>query len=357
MTNHEARTGRLLDLLEAIGPSGHEQQAATAWREQARQFSNRVEADATGNSYAWVAGRGGATAPRILLAGHIDEIGIVTSYIEEEGFLRVRPIGGVDPAVMVGQRVRLLGRDGPVPGVLARAATHLQTYEEQDAPIKIHDLWVDIGTNSAEETRTLLRVGDPGVIDVAPRRLAGNRLVARALDNRLGAHIVLEALRRYAESGGEATVIAVANTQEETLSTGAIVAANRTRPDAAVIVDLTLTSDHPELEGKRAGGNKLGDGAILCRGGVTSPVLFGHMERTALAHDIRFGVEAVGGRTGTDADAIAATGHGVAVAVASVPSRYMHSPNEMVDLDDVEAAIRLLHHTCEAVTATTCWER
>jgi putative aminopeptidase FrvX len=352
-----AATQRLFRLLDAIGPSGHEMQAANVWREMARETGAEVCADSVGNSYATVPGTS-PDGPVVMVAAHIDEIGFFVRAIEDDGYLRFGLTGGYDPAVLVGQRVAILGRSGRVSGLMVRCGTHLMTDEEQDDRIVTEDLWFDIGAPNADIARKLVRVGDPGVIDAAPVLLPGGRVASRALDNRAGAFIGLEVLRGYARRPGKATLVVVANTQEEAGSMGgALVAANRVRPDVAFVLDLTVTTDHPEVDRKRAGGNQLGCGAIICRGGALSPVLFDLLERTAESRKLPYSLEGVGGSTGTDADAIAFTGTGVATGLLSVPSRYMHTPNEMVQLSDVKAVTDLLGHTIRAIRPGTDWSR
>jgi endoglucanase len=227
--------------------------------------------------------------------------------------------------------------------------------EEREKAAKITDLWVDIGATSRDEASRVLHIGDPGVIDARTIDLPNNRIVSRSIDNRIGAFIVLEALRRYAEAPGEANVVAVATTQEEIgyHGGGALVAAARIDPVMAIAVDVTFASDHPGVEKKEHGEHRIGGGPVLARGAMVSPVVLGLMREVAVDHDIPYTIHAVGKDTATDADFIHLAREGVATGLVSIPNRYMHSPNELVSLDDVDRAATLIAETCRLVTAHT----
>ncbi|MCU0636431.1 MAG: M42 family metallopeptidase [Gemmatimonadaceae bacterium] len=341
----------LRTLLDTPGPSGFEGRPARAWRDEAAAFAT-VRADVVGNSMATVSGTDG---PTILLAGHIDEIGVIVTYIDEQGFASIAPIGGWDPQVLVAQRLRFLGRQGDVFGVVGKKPIHLMKPEDREKASKLTDLWVDFGTTSREETRALLEVGDAGVIDQAFLQLPNGRIVSRAIDDRIGAFIVLEALRRYAESPGAATVIAVATTQEEIgySGGGARVAAQALDAQMAIAVDVTFATDHPNADKKEVGEHMLGGGPVLSRGSVISPVVFALLRDTAESLKMPFTIHAAGRFTSTDADAMQLARDGVATGLVSIPNRYMHSPNEMVALDDLDRAATLLAETCRRVTSAT----
>jgi endoglucanase len=257
--------------------------------------------------------------------------------------------------VLVGQRVRFLGRAGDVIGVVGKKPIHLIKFEDRDRASKLTDLWVDIGAASRAEAEAQLGVGDPAVVDARTHTLLNDRIISRSIDNRIGAFIVLEALRRYAETPGTARVVAVATTQEEIAyhGGGALVSAFGLRPDAAIVVDVTFATDHPGVEKKEHGDHKLGSGPVLSRGSLVSPVLFALVRATAERLAIPFTVHAAGRDTGTDADAIHLAREGIATALVSVPNRYMHSQNEMVSLIDVDRAAELLADTCRGITAGT----
>lgn len=328
----------LRQLLNTPGPSGDEAAVSRIWRDEAKTFADEVRADVRGNSFAVLNGG----APRVLLAGHIDEIGLMVSYIDEEGYLSFSAIGDWDPQVLVGQRVRLLGRQGDVLGVIGKKPIHLMGDDEQKQASKIKDLWVDIGAKNRAETSARVRVGTVGVIDAPVYDFPNGRIVSRSVDNRIGAFTVLEALRLLSQDRPQATVAAVATSQEEITLGGAYTAAFSFKPQVAVAVDGTFSTDHPDSDKKQYGDVKLGGGPVLSRGAANSPLVYDMLLEIAEREGIPYSVQITPHRTDTDADAIHLSRGGVAAALISIPSRYLHSPNEMLELADVEKAIQLI---------------
>jgi endoglucanase len=327
-------------LLDAPGPSGFEQAPTRLWREEARAFAE-VEVDVAGNSFAVLNPRG---APRVMLAGHADEIGVMVVHVDDEGFLHIAPIGGWDSQVLVGQRIVLQGRAGPVLGVVGKKPVHFIKPDERDKATKISDLWVDIGAAGKAQALERVRVGDPGVIACSACELPGGRLVSRSLDDRVGAFVVLEALRRLAAAPPRAAVVAAATTREEISMTGggAGTGAFRVEPAVAIVVDVTHATDYPGAEKKEVGDFKLGGGPVLARGAAVSAVVFEQLAATAEAEGIPFAIEAAPNNTWTDTEAVHRSRQGVATGLLSVPCRYMHSPNETVALEDLDRAAALL---------------
>lgn len=338
-------------LLDTPGPSGFESAPARVWRDEARPFA-QVSGDVAGNSIAVVNPDG---APTIMLAGHIDEIGLIITYIDDDGFLFVSGIGGWDPQVLVGQRIRILGGDGDVFGVVGKKPIHLIKQEDRKKASRMTDLWVDIGAASREEAEQRVSVGDAGVIDARALDFPNGRIVSRSIDDRIGAFVVLEALRRYADWPGSARVVAVATTQEEIAyhGGGALVGATRVNPQMAIVVDVTHATDYPGAEKKEQGDHEIGGGPVLTRGSIVSPVAFALLRDTARRLEIPFTVNAAGRESWTDADAIHVAREGIATALLSIPNRYMHSPNEMVSLQDLDRAATLIAEACRAVTRDT----
>ena len=341
MTSLPDRFNLLLRLLDTPAPSGFELPAARLWRAAAAAFADEVRADAVGNSFATVNPGG---RPPLMFAGHVDEIGVIVVHVDDQGFVWFDPIGGWDAQVFVGQRVTILGRGGPVPGVIGRKAVHLMEKEEREKVIRTHDLWIDIGAASQADALARVRVGDPGVLAASAHAFPNGRLVSRSLDNRVGAWVVLEALRLLAKDRPAAAVTAVATTQEEIAygAGGARVSAAGIAPVAGIVVDVTHAVDTPGLEKKRYGEVKLGGGPVITRGSVISPIVFERLVEAAEAEGIPHSVQAAARDTNTDADAIVYAAHGVATGLVSIPLRYMHSPSEMISLDDVAAAAQLL---------------
>lgn len=339
-------------LLDAPGPSGFETLAGRSWRAEAERFAERVTVDVAGNCIAEVNPGG---SPTILIDGHIDEIGVIVQYIDDDGFVYISPIGGWDPQVLVGQRIRFVASTGDVIGVIGRKPIHLIKPNDREQAVKFTDLWVDVGGRNRSEVEGRLSLGDPGVIDSKAHDFPGNRIVSRSVDDRIGAFAALEALRRYSGQPGSARVVAAATTQEEIAWTGggALVAANSIHPRMAIVVDVTHASDVPNAEKKELGDVRLGGGPVLGRGALISPVVFELLRGAARAKNIPFTVHAVGHDTSTNADAIHIAREGVATALVSIPNRYMHSPNEMVSLDDVDHTAELIAEVCRMVDRQT----
>ena len=333
----------LKQLLDTPGPSGFETAPARVWRTHAEGFAESVDHDVAGNSLASLNAKQKTT---VMFAGHIDEIGVMINHIDDDGYLWFSTIGGWDSQVLVGQRVVLMAKDGPVNGVIGKKAIHLIKSDERDKVSKVDDLWIDIGANDSEEAGKLIRVGDPGVISGSSVDFPNGRIVSRSIDNRIGAFTVLEALRTIHEGQKKAPgqVVAVATTREEIAWTGggARTSANALEPKAAIVVDVTHATDHPEVEKKKYGDAKLGGGPVLSRGSAVHPVVFDMLMSVAEKKNLPVQLSAAPIDTGTDADAIHSSLKGVPTGLVSIPNRYMHSPNEMISIDDVEAAVKLL---------------
>lgn len=333
-------TPELLDrLLRVPAPSGYEAPAAAVWREGAA-FAE-VRTDALGSSVALVTGTAGA--PTFAVVGHIDEIGLVVTHIDDDGFLWFAPIGGWDPQILVGQRVVVAGSEGEVPGVLGKKPIHLLKEEQRKQVAKVTEMHIDIGAADREEAEGLVRVGDPAVIAAEPLLLPNGRLVSRSLDNRLGSYVALEVARRVdqADEVG-AAVAAVAAVQEEITMAGSRTTSFAVDPDVAVAVDVTHATDAPGIDKKENGEHALGSGPVIGRGSTLNPAVTAMLIETAEAEGIEHTLEASGRSTGTDADAIQISRAGIATGLVSIPLRYMHSTVEMVQLADVEAVIELL---------------
>ena len=331
----------LVSLLEAFGPSGHEEEASRVWREAADGFAT-VTSDTLGTSFARVGAAGESGRQALALVGHIDEIGLAVTDIEDNGLVRVTTIGGISPEMLLGQRLRFATRGGEVVGAVGRK--RLSPQEIRDRPGIDHaDLYVDVGAKDRAEAETLLRVGDAAVWLGVPVELHGGRLMSHALDNRLGAYIVLEAARRIAESGGAAVdVVAVAAVQEEIGLYGARTSAYGLDPLAAVVVDVTPATDYPGGQARLAGRIELGAGMMIGRGPTLNRKLSDLLAEVAEADGIAHAFEVYSSSTSTDADEVHRTRAGIPTGLLSIPTRYIHSPTEVCDLADVEAAIRLI---------------
>jgi endoglucanase len=328
-------------LLTAASPSGNESAAASVWREACGEFAEEVRGDHVGSSLARVPGTAGG--PTLAVIGHIDEIGVHVSHIDDEGYLKFGQVGGWDVAVLIGQRVRIQTRDGSIMGVIGRKPIHLLKDEERKKVPELKELHIDIGAKGSEEAAQLVRIGDVAVIDVSPFELRHDRLVSRALDNRVGCYVAAEAARLVATDGGApGDVVALAVAQEETTFAGARTSAFALDPDVAIVVDLTFATDQPGVELGSMTKHTLGSGPVVARGTALHPRVFELLYEAAEREGIPFTVESLGRGTGTDADAVHLSRAGVATGLVSIPCRYMHSPVEMVALEDIAAAARLI---------------
>lgn len=331
-------------LLDAPGPSGFEVRAARVWREEAERFASDVRVDVSGNSFATVNPGGG---PVVMLAGHIDEIGLQVTHIDKEGFVYVAEIGGWDPQVLVGQRVTVLTKSGDVPGVIGKKAIHLLEVDERTKASKTKQLWVDLGAGDREEVAALgVRVGDPMVVAQAMIRLAGDRIASRAIDDRIGAFVVLEALRMLAADAEPplASATAVATVQEEIgfQGGGARTSAYAVNPAVAIVVDVTFSTDVPDIDKKELGEHQLGGGPVLSRGSAAHNEVFEMLAGVAEDEGLSYTIQASPKATRTDADGIHLTRRGVPTGLLSVPNRYMHSPNEVVSVEDLFNTAKLI---------------
>ncbi len=328
----------LRDLLLASGPSGHEEEPARVWRDAAASFAE-VTSDTLGTSFARV--HAGDGAPVLAVVGHIDEIGVAVTSIEDDGLLAFTTIGGVSAETIVGQRLELLTRDGRVTAAVARKRLYGEDVRNRGR-LELKDLHLDIGAKSRAEAEGVVRVGDPGVWAGAPVELPNGRLVSKALDNRLGAYIALEAARRIAEAGARVEVVAVAAVQEEIGLYGARAAAFGLDPHVALAVDVTPATDVPGGDPRQAGRIELGMGAMIARGPTLNKKVTDLLGEAAEAEGIPHAFEVYSDVTNTDADEIHWSRAGVPTGLLSIPTRYLHSPNEICELADVEAIVRVI---------------
>ena len=350
----------LRQLLTAAGPSGYETAPAAVFAQAGRAFTDDVEIDVMGSVVARVKGASDPDRPAPFLAvvGHIDEIGLIVTHIDDSGFLRFVGVGGWDPQILVGQRVDVMTRDGVLPGVAGRKAIHLLREEERDKVPKLRDLHIDIGAKDGDEARGLVRIGDVAVIAGEPVELPNDRVVSRSMDNRLGAFVALESARLVAEAGGApGDVAAVGVVQEEITFGGARTSSYRLEPDLAIVVDVTHETGSPGVDVNELGKHEFGSGPVIERGSILNPVIFELLHDAAEREEIPFTVQASARSTGTDADAIHLQRAGIPTGGVSVSLRYMHSPVEMVQLDDVHACARLIAAFAQSLSAETSFAR
>lgn len=341
-----------LEFLETLvntpSPSGAETRGQRVWLDYVSAFADETETDAYGNAVAWFNKGGG---PRIMLAAHADEIAMCVNYIDKDGFIYVRKVGGIDPAIVKAQRVTIHAAEGPVLGVVGNVPPHLtKTQNDRKLP-EMHDIFIDIGCTSEEEAKKCVRVGDMVTLCEEFRMLRGNVAVARAFDNRIGTFAVAETLRLLKESGVkiDAEVCAVSNIMEEVGLLGARQITYTLKPDAALVVDVTHATDYPTVNKQAFGDVKIGKGPALTRGGCNHREVSSRLETVAREKGIPLQFEATSNSTGTDTDVIFWTRGGIPSALISLPNRYMHSPVELVSLDDLELIPRLMQAFVESV--------
>ncbi len=331
----------LIDLLNARSPSGYETEAQRVFDLHVKPSADAYAQDAMGNRLATLNPKGD---PTLMLAGHIDELGLIITYINDKGFLYFDTIGGQDRSLIPGRRVIIQTAQGPVKGVTGKRALHLMDEADRKKVPELHELWMDIGAKSKKEALERVGIGDVATLDHGFELIYGSIGAARAFDDKVGAYIVGETLIRLAKQKKKlaAKVVSVATTQEEIGVRGATTAVYGVNPHIAVAVDVGHATDHPDCDNRKFGETKLGGGPMLCRGANINPKVFDRLLAAAKRLEIPYQIEADPRPTGTDARAIQVGRAGVATGLISVPLRYMHTPSEMVDLVDVERCVQLL---------------
>ena len=339
----------LKELVETPSPSGYEQPAQRVIRKQLEPVASAIECDVMGNLIARLDGNGG---PRVMLAGHCDEIGFMVQYVDDNGFIFFGAIGGVDPHLSPGQRIRIHTATGPVPGVIGKKAIHLIEPQDREIVIKLKDQFIDIGCSSRAEVEKLVRIGDPVTFAVGMEKLQGDRLTSRAFDDKMGAFIVTQVFKQLQQSANNTSeVYAVSTVQEEVGLRGAATSTYGVKPDVGIVVEVTHATDSPGVEPKGIGRVEVGKGPVIARGANINPVLFDLIMHTAREREIPVQVIGVPRATGTDANVMQLSRGGVATALVGIPLRYMHTPVEVLALGDLEQAIKLLTAVVEKMTA------
>lgn len=340
----------LKELVEAPSPSGYEQPAQRVIRARLEQAADGIESDVMGNLIARLDGQGG---PKVMLAGHCDEIGFMVQYVDDQGFIYFGAIGGIDPHLSPGQRVRIHTAQGPLTGVIGKKAIHLIEPKEREKVIGLKEQFIDIGCSSREEVETLVQIGDPVTFAVGLERLQGDRVTSRAFDDKMGAFIVTQTLRRLQQNrAAVAEVYAVSTVQEEIGLRGAATSTYGVRPEVGIVVEVTHATDTPGVEEKGIGRVEVGKGPVIARGANMNPRLFELIMQVAKEKKIPVQVIGVPRATGTDANVMQLSRGGVATALVGIPLRYMHTPVEVLSLADLENCIKLLTAVVEKIDRT-----
>ncbi|MCZ6671861.1 MAG: M20/M25/M40 family metallo-hydrolase [Verrucomicrobia bacterium] len=330
----------LNQLLASRSPSGQETEAQAVFDAFVEPKADSYEKDVLGNRIATLNPKGD---PTVLLAGHLDELGFIIKYIDDKGYLFFDTIGGHDRIMISGRRVRIKTRNAVITGVTGKRAVHLMDADEREKVPKIHDMWIDLGVSSKADAEKLVRVGDTGTYDHEFELLNGSVGTARAFDNKTGAYIAGETLIRLAEESSlAAKVVAVGTAQEEIGVRGAATSAFATTPDYGIAIDVGHATDFPDADNKRFGAFKMGGGVIITRGPQLNPIVTEALIVVAEAENIPYQLEAERGIISNDSRSIQVAGAGVATGTIGLALRYMHTPSEMVDLEDVEACVKLL---------------
>jgi len=331
----------LVDLLKAKSPSGAERQAQAVFDQYVESSADTYQRDALGNRIATLNPEGN---PSVMYSGHLDELGFIISYIDDNGFLYFQTIGGHDRLIIPGRRILIQTSDGVVKGVTGKRAIHMMDEKDRERIPKTNEMWIDIAAKDKADAESRVRVGDVATYDHEFELINGSVGTARAFDNKCGAYIVGETLRRLAKSGKpiQAKVVSVGTAQEEIGVRGATTSSYGVNPDFAVAVDVGHSTDHPDCDKRKFGSTKLGAGPIITRGPNINPIIFEKLICAAKEREIPYQLESDPSPTGTDARAIQMARAGVATGLISIPLRYMHTPSEVVDLEDVEACVKLL---------------
>lgn len=346
--------GFLKSLLDTPGPTGYEEKVVEVWRDYVKQHIGSAEIDTHGSGYGIV----NPDADRkVMVVGHADEVGLIVKYVDDSGFVYVGPAGGVDPAVLLSQRVQIITGEGLVPGVISKKAVHLMDKGKNEDSPKLYDLWIDIGAKDGEEARSLVRVGDPIVWGGGFEDLRNGLAVARNFDNRVGCYAVAEMLRRLNERKSELNVgvIGVASVWEEVGAGGIGPLAAKLTPDLGIAIDVTHDTNTPTVNKQRFGDTKCGRGPVLVRGVRTRKKVFDLLEDVAKSKQMDYQIETDHGRTGTDADTMYGRLTGIPISVISIPCRYMHTSTEIVSLDDVDRTVDLLVEFMLSLKADTAF--
>ncbi len=349
---HDASYQFLKRLLQTPSPPGYEQKIQQVVREWVQPLADDVTTDRHGNV---IAVRNPEGRPRIMLAGHCDQLALMVQHIDESGFLYVQPMGGWDMQILLGHRLSVWTKNGSIPGVVSRKAPHLLTPEERKKVPEFADIWVDIGARDRGEAEGLVTPGDTITVELTATELRNSLFTSPGLDDKVGLWTVMETLRLLQGKPLQAAVFCVSTVQEELGLRGAATSAHGIHPAVGIAVDVCHATDTPGNEKKQLGDTRLGGGPVLFRGPNINPHVYDRLSAAARAEQLAVQVRGTPKATGTDANAIQLAREGVAAGLVGLPNRYMHSPVEVVSLKDLDVAARLLARFCQDVTGDMSW--
>ncbi len=342
----------LKKLLTTPSPSGYEQKIQEVVRAWAKPLADEVRTDVHGNVIAALNPTG---SPRIMLAGHCDQLALMVEHIDSDGFLYVQPMGGWDMPILLGQRLSVWTKSGPIPAVVSRKAPHMLTADEKKKIPEFIDIWIDIGAKDRAESEGLIALGDTITVELSFQEMRNDLITSPGLDDKVGVWTVMETLRLLKGKKMQAAVFCVSTVQEEIGLRGATTSAYGIHPTVGVAVDVCHATDTPGNEKKQVGETKLNGGPVVFRGPNINPHVHERLVNAAKAQSITIQTRGVPKATGTDANAIQLTREGVAAGLLSIPNRYMHSPVEIVSLKDLDNAAKLLAEFCASVTSDANW--
>ncbi len=328
-------------------PSGYEERMQKLVADYIRPHADGVRIDLHGNL---IASLGDASGPRLMYAGHCDQIGMLISYIDDLGFLYAQTIGGWDPQQLIGQAMTIWTTGGPVSAVISRKPIHLLTTSEREKVVALDEMWLDIGARSKADAEVLVSVGDPVTLELKLRSLLHDRVTGPGMDNKTGMWTVIESLRRVAKMTTASSIAkalhchlhSVSTVQEEIGLRGAKTAAASVDPTVAIAVDVTHASDCPTIEKQKQGDIAIGDGPVIFRGPNINHKVAARLVELCESNSIPYQLAAVGRATANDANALQVNGHGVATGLVAIPNRYMHSAVEVISMADIDHAAELL---------------
>ncbi|RKY35483.1 MAG: M42 family peptidase [Candidatus Omnitrophota bacterium] len=329
----------LKSLVSEISPSGFEQDAVAVWKRRTSTFADQVRSDVHGSGIAVLNEK---KSFRVMLSGHIDEVGYMVKYVDKEGYVYFSPVGGIDLHLVPGQRVWIKTKKSKVLGVIGKKPVHLLESEERTKVAKIEQLWIDIGAKNEKEAKSILSIGDVAVPAVGFEVLNADKVVGRGFDDKAGAFVVSETLQLLCQKKINTAVYAVATVQEEVGLRGAQTSAYGISPDIGIAIDVTFATDFPGMDKRKIGDIKLGAGPVIARGPNINPKVFDLLLKTAQNLKIPYQIEGIPRGTCTDANVIQLTKLGVAAGLVSIPLRYMHTPVEIISLKDLENTAKLL---------------
>ncbi len=337
------------DLLNAPGVSGYEEKVQDVVRSYASSFADQTDTDLHGNVIVQC---NPGQEVRLMLAGHCDQIGMIVSYIDDQGFLYAQTVGGWDPQQLVGQRMTVWTDSGPVAGVIARKPIHLLDESERKQVVKIKDLWIDIGATDREDAESVVRIGDSVTMQLGMQELRNGVATATAMDDRTGVWVVIEAIRRAKQRGLHCSLYAVSTVQEEIGLRGARTSAFGIDPHLGIAVDVCHATDCPTLDKRQRGVINLGDGPVIFRGPNMNIKVADCLYEIAVSKDIPHQVAALGRAAPNDTNSMQVNRAGVATGLVAIPNRYMHSAVETIHLDDIDNAAELLAEFACRITTT-----